>query len=332
METPEECLEYSKEANEETVVSDIQVSQEQKNQLMAEIETVLFMSDKPMSLPKLRSILNPELPLQLYRELVGALREDSLKGSRGVEIAEVSMGFQFRTKPHMSPVIRKLAKTQSIKLSPVNMEVLTLVAYKQPLTRDDLDGLRGGDSSYGLRNLMEKKLVRIVGRSDLPGRPLQYGTTHEFLELFSLKDLSALPPLHELESMVATSEVGEEEQQKQALENFSKLVDHPIRELFEDSHLEEELNTIREEISQIPVSTPYLESLKAAEAKAQDHEPSQELEEQAELAQKERHLEMIVQTLTDVAVSTDVAVEDSVKPIDERSIDKRTKVLADVKP
>ncbi|MBI3557534.1 MAG: SMC-Scp complex subunit ScpB [Deltaproteobacteria bacterium] len=233
--------------------------------IMASIETILFMSDKPVSLPKLRATINPETPLSAYRVLMAKLRAEYGKDHRGIEIAEVSLGFQLRTKAHMAAVLRRMVKTQPLRLSTATMEVLAVTAYKQPVTKDEIDQIRGVDSGYVLRNLMEKRLVRIAGRSDLPGKPMVYGTTHEFLELFNMKDTQALPPLHEVESMVAASEVGFEEKTQAVMQEFGKMVASSDRVLFDDSKVDEELEALRNEIAAIPTSTSFIDEQKAKE-------------------------------------------------------------------
>ncbi len=233
--------------------------------IMASIETILFMSDKPVSLPKLRATINSEVPISAYRVLMAKLRAEFNTDHRGVEIAEVSMGFQLRTKAHMASVLRKMVKTQPLRLSSATMEVLAVAAYKQPVTKDEIDQIRGVDSGYVLRNLMEKRLVRIAGRSDLPGKPMVYGTTHEFLELFNMKDTHALPPLHEVESMVAASEVGFEEKTQAVMQEFGKMVASADRILFDDSKVDEELEALRAEIASIPTSTNFIDEQKAKE-------------------------------------------------------------------
>lgn len=233
--------------------------------IMASMETILFMSDKPVSLPKLRATINPEVALSAYRTLMARLRAEFSQEHRGVEIAEVALGFQLRTKPHMASVLRRMVKTQPLKLSPATMEVLAVVAYKQPVTKDDVDQIRGVDSGYVLRNLMEKHLVRIAGRSELPGRPMLYGTTHEFLELFNLKDTKQLPPLHEVEAMVAANEIGLEEKTQAIVEEFGKMVASNDKVLFDDSKIDDELEALRSEIASIPTSTPFIDEQKAKE-------------------------------------------------------------------
>lgn len=245
--------------------AEIDMPQPEQDELMASMETILFMSDKPVTLSRLRSTINTDVKMSVYRKLFARLRDEFAQDKRGIEIAETAQGYQLRTKPHMSNVLRKMVKTQPLKLSGTNMEVLAIVAYKQPVTKDEIDQIRGVDSGYVLRNLMEKRLVKISGRSDLPGRPMLYATTHEFLELFNLKDTQSLPPLHEVEAMVAASEVGAEEKSKQAFQEFGEMIAKDQQILFDDSKLDEELEAIRNEIASIPTSTSFIDEQKAKE-------------------------------------------------------------------
>ena len=263
--------------NSEVEEADVEIDlpEAEQAQIMASLETILFMSDKPVGLSRLRQIIESEradgahdgtsTKLAVYRQLMAKLRAEFSAEHRGIEIAEVSQGYQLRTKPHMSAVLRKMVKTQPMKLSGTNLEVLAIVSYKQPVTKDDIDQIRGVDSGYVLRTLMEKRLVKISGRSDLPGRPMLYGTTHEFLELFNLKDVTSLPPLHEVEAMVAASEVGAEEKMQDALLEFGNMVATDKKVLFDDSQLDEELEAIRNEIASIPTSTMFIDEQKAKE-------------------------------------------------------------------
>lgn len=304
--------------------SDENLSEAQSDEIKASMEAILFMSDKPVSLPRLRSTINSDLKLNTYRTLMNELRAEFNKNFRGVEIAELSLGFQLRTKPLMANVLRKMVKTQPLKLTNATMEVLAIIAYKQPITKDELDQIRGVDSGYILRSLMEKHLVKISGRSDLPGKPILYSVTHEFLELFGLKDVQGLPPLHEIEQMVAQNEVGFEEKAQAVMQEFSKVLDQSTKVLFDDSQLDEELESIRSEIAAIRTSTDFIEEQKAQEkhaARLQElaeqgltldangqvvpigsidlanatlpEQPSPELLAQAEEAQWQRHTQMI---------------------------------------
>lgn len=258
--------EVEQSSPEEAPEERLPLSQELRAHISAAMETLLFMSDKPVSLPKLRSLIDPELALSTYREIMTELRSEFSREHRGIEIAEVSLGFQLRTKPQMATILRKLVKTTPLKLTSTMMEALAVIAYKQPVTKDEIDQVRGVDCGYLLRNLMEKRLIRIAGRSELPGKPILYGTTHEFLELFSLKDTKSLPPLHEIESMVAASEVGVEEREQKDMQEFGKMVDSSLStKLFDDSMIDDELENIRKSIESIPVSTRFIDEQKAKE-------------------------------------------------------------------
>jgi segregation and condensation protein B len=119
----------------------------------------------------------------------------------GLSLQEVGGGFQFRTRPELSSWVKKLKGTKPASLSPAALETLAIVAYRQPIVKMEIESIRGVDVSAPLRGLLDKKLVRIVGRKDVPGKPIIYGTTKKFLEVFNLKDLSELPNLRELKEL-----------------------------------------------------------------------------------------------------------------------------------
>ena len=116
----------------------------------------------------------------------------------GFFLVEVAQGYQFRSKPEYGEWIRKLKKITPTKLSRAALETLAIIAYKQPSRRAEVEAIRGVDVGGILRMLMEKKLIKILGRQNVPGRPIIYGTTAKFLEFFSLKDISSLPTLEEI--------------------------------------------------------------------------------------------------------------------------------------
>jgi segregation and condensation protein B len=125
----------------------------------------------------------------------------------------VAGGFCFRTRPEMAAWVARLGKQQVARLSPAALETLAIVAYKQPVLRAEIERLRGVDAGGVLRMLMEKDLVRVVGRKDLPGRPLIYGTTRRFLETFGLNDLKDLPSMEEIEAVMGEALAAEQEAQ-----------------------------------------------------------------------------------------------------------------------
>jgi segregation and condensation protein B len=129
------------------------------------------------------------------------LAEEYDRRGGGFEIRQVAGGFQFRTRSEYSEWVKKLLKPSPAKLSRAALETLAIIAYKQPIIRADVEHIRGVDCGGVLRMLLEKKLVRVLGRKDIPGRPMIYGTTRQFLEVFNLKDLRDLPSPKEIESL-----------------------------------------------------------------------------------------------------------------------------------
>ncbi|MGZ3689588.1 MAG: SMC-Scp complex subunit ScpB, partial [Bdellovibrionota bacterium] len=243
------------------------------DELQSCVEALLFMTEKPMSVDKLHELLGPDLKLSLFQEAMSALMDRYQKPHHGFELVQVAGGFQFRTKPGRAALAKKLAKIQTQRLSSGAMESLAIVAYKQPVLKDEIDKIRGVDSSHFIRGLLDKKLIRISGRSELPGRPMLYSTTPDFLELFGLKELSAMPSLRELEQMIPTSQSANPEDEDPRVKELRRLVgqmnsDHTGAIKYDPREDEKILKEIRERVGAIPTSTPYLEEQKALEKQA----------------------------------------------------------------
>lgn len=175
-------------------------------ELQAILEALLFVSSEPLSVARLVAVLGNVSKIEVeeaLRHLGQALDQEG----RGVRLAAVAGGYRLVTKLDYAPWIKRLDKAKtSAKLSRSALESLAIIAYKQPLVRSEVEEIRGVETSGVLRTLLERKLVRIVGRKEVPGRPIMYGTTKFFLEHFGLSDLSQLPPLREFK------ELGEAEQ------------------------------------------------------------------------------------------------------------------------
>jgi segregation and condensation protein B len=164
------------------------------------LEALIFASETPLTPEKAADLLTDtekKEVVALLRELVQHYGE---RGG-GICLREVAGGFQFSTRQDLAPWIRKLKAARPAMLSPAALETLAVVAYRQPLVKAEIDRIRGVDVSGTLKGLLDKKLVRIVGRKDVPGKPIIYGTTAKFLEVFNLKDLSELPTLRELKEL-----------------------------------------------------------------------------------------------------------------------------------
>ena len=164
------------------------------------IEAIIFASESPISIDKIREIL-PDIEKSEIAHLLQDLIEEYETRRGGFLLQEVAGGFQFRTRADLSYWINKLIKGKAAMLSHAAMETLAVVAYKQPVVKSEIDRIRGVDGGSSLKGLLEKKFVRIMGRKDVPGKPIMYGTTKKFLEVFNLKDLSELPTLKELKDL-----------------------------------------------------------------------------------------------------------------------------------
>lgn len=164
------------------------------------IESILFVADEPLSLERFKSILENAHPQEI-RSALQALMADYQTRGGGFHLCEVAGGWQLRTRPEYHDYIKRLLQPSPQRLSRATLETLSIVAYKQPIIRADIEHIRGVDCGGVLRQLMERKLIRVLGRKEIPGRPLIYATTKTFLELFDLKDLTELPTPMEIEQM-----------------------------------------------------------------------------------------------------------------------------------
>ncbi len=223
-----------------------------ENTLCGAIETIVFMSDRPIKLQKIKSFIDLELPLRVLHDAISRLQDEYEKSHHGLRLQEVAEGYQFRTKATYSKYIQDIFKINSMVLSPTALEVLAIIAYKQPISKSEIEKIRGVDSSHIVRALMDKRLVQIVGRSEDLGRPSLCGTTLEFLEVFNLKSLDELPPEHELETIANTSEVGAIADIKEIVGGNKDLFD------FDDT---KELDSLRETINGIAANTAFTKSL-----------------------------------------------------------------------
>lgn len=161
-------------------------------------EALLFVSSKPLSAENIHQLM-PETPVGEIRLALQELVCVHKNRQGSFVLHEVAGGFQFRTRAEYSQWVEKFLAPQPVRLSRAALETLAIVAYNQPVLRSDIEHIRGVNSGNTLRYLLEKKLIRILGRRDIPGRPLVYGTTKKFLETFDLKDLKDLPVPDEIE-------------------------------------------------------------------------------------------------------------------------------------
>jgi segregation and condensation protein B len=160
---------------------------------LGQLEALLFASDAPLPLERVSEVL--EIAPADARVVVDALRAACEEPGRGLAVVEVGGGIRLVTRPEHAPVLLSLQRLRlKSRLSRAAVETLTIVAYRQPISRPEIEQLRGVGTESVLTHLLERRLVRVVGRKATPGRPVLYGTTREFLEHFGLRDLDELPP------------------------------------------------------------------------------------------------------------------------------------------
>jgi segregation and condensation protein B len=223
------------------------------------LEAMLFAVADPLALRRVCDVLEG-VTLSEARDAALVLQEEY--SARGIRLVEVAGGWQFRTAPEHHAAVRVLFKDRAFRLTRAALETLAVIAYKQPVTRAEVESVRGVDSSAVLESLVERRIIRIAGRRDVPGRPLVYATTPYFLELFGLKDLKSLPTLAELgEDLMSLADRGE----------FPRVGDSDAAILPLDADTVEALEGQRNEVSsEIPKVT--------FEARDQEAKPSQACE------------------------------------------------------
>jgi len=178
--------------------------------LPAIIEALILASEAPLVVEKIYSVLEG-VDKNEIKDALDHLLADYEGRESGICIQEVAGGYQFRTRPALAAWVKKLKGVKPTSLSPAALETLAIVAYRQPIVKAEIESIRGVDVSAPLKGLMEKKLIRIVGRKDVPGKPIIYGTTKKFLEVFNLKELTDLPTMRELKEITEHQEVYEQE-------------------------------------------------------------------------------------------------------------------------
>jgi segregation and condensation protein B len=203
----------------------------EENNLKSAVEALIFASDKPITLEQLKKVLG--IPDNLtVNKIIDELKADYETQNRGIRLVNVAGGFQMNTNTAFAPFLKKLFKNRyNERLSRQALESLAIIAYKQPLTKAEIESLRNVNVDGVMKSLLDKNLIRICGRKKIPGRPFVFGTTREFLEHFGLNSVKDLP---KIEEFTALAEKKEEES---------------------------EIEPILEPINEVPVTQPLAESL-----------------------------------------------------------------------
>ncbi|HNW39586.1 MAG TPA: SMC-Scp complex subunit ScpB [Candidatus Omnitrophota bacterium] len=178
----------------------------EENNIKSAVEALIFASEKPITTEQIKKVLG-DLDAASINKIVEELKNEFDLQNRGIKIIEIAGGFQMITNSNFAPFLKKLFKNRySDKLSKPALESLAIIAYKQPLTKAEIESLRNVNVDGVMKSLVEKNLIRICGRKKVPGRPFVFGTTREFLEHFGLKSLQDLPKMEDFKVLAEEKE------------------------------------------------------------------------------------------------------------------------------
>lgn len=239
------------------------------------LEALVFASPKAMSLKRIKGILGSfNYDTRPVVEILDQLIEDSKE--RGFQLVKVAGAYQYRSNPTQSDILQKLLEDKPVRLGASALEVLAIIAYKQPVSRSEIDAVRGVDSGHLTRGLLDKNLIRTVGHAETPGRPLLYGTTPYFLEVFTLNSLDDMPSLEDYDRELASK----------------KTADSENSEDQENENIEGVDTAVLEEAS---LFFDHASPLAANPDRGNFDEPSEENEEKADFGLSERAAEEVQQ-------------------------------------
>ena len=179
----------------------------ESSEAVAILEALLFTADEPLAPEQIAAIFEDRPPEEV-QTLAEALNERYGAAGAGLQVQEVAGGLRLTTRPDLAGWVQRLNRVRPARLSRAALETLAVIAYRQPITKAEIEGVRGVSADGVLRTLLERDLIRVVGRKPDVGRPILYGTTRAFLEHFGFKDLTDLPTLREIEEILAESEAG----------------------------------------------------------------------------------------------------------------------------
>lgn len=241
------------------------------------IESILFASDRPVSLASIREVFKgTNIKKERIRRILDNLAVEYAGGRRGISLEEITGGYQLRTKIDNMNFLKRTVKARPFKLSGPALETLSIVAYKQPVVKNEIDQIRGVESGHLLRALMEKGLCNFEGKAEnLPGKPMQYGTTRRFLEIFGLRNIKELPTLSQIDELLPEG-IGEEEEVKPTLSMVTDSMSEHVTDV-SYSQGEEELGKIESELSTITTSSDFFEQEKIRQKMKKEADKAQDI-------------------------------------------------------
>ncbi len=252
-----------------------------ESQIDAIVEGLLFATDKPQSVAVLKSAFQgTDVRAADIRAAIERLQLEYSHPKRAVQIEEVAGSYQLRTKPEMQKYLQRMLKIRPFRLSGPALEVLSIVAYKQPCTKAMVDEIRGVESGHLMRALLDRSLIQFGEKSDLPGRPMYYETSRKFLEVFGLRNIQELPTLHEIDQLIPEG-IGDGTEGAEKAPQLSDITGELSTEVAAKSYSEneEELIDISSELKTIDTTTEFFEAEKRRAREKRDADRAQEIRE-----------------------------------------------------
>lgn len=246
------------------------------DKMVSILESLLFSTDKPLSMATFKALFKgSNIRTKDIQRALDQLASSYAAPEKGVTLEEIHGGFQLRTKVDNTEYLKRLAKVRPFRLSGPALEVLAIAAYKQPITKTEVDQIRGVESGHLMRALMERGMVSFGEKSDLPGRPMTYVTTRKFLETFGLRNLKELPTLAEIDDLLPEGIGGDEE--KETLSDLTSSLSTEVVSSY--SVAEDELQDISESLKVIDTTSEFFEQEKIRQRVERDRERAQDIRE-----------------------------------------------------
>lgn len=246
-----------------------------EDHLQSVLESIFFATDRPVSIATIKQVFEgTNVTTARIRSGIENLKSHYASNKSGVTLEDIGSGFQLRTKLDNMEFLRRSLKSRPFKLSGPALEVLAIVAYKQPIIKSEIDEIRGVESGHLLRALMEKNLCSFAGKSDLPGKPMLYETTRKFLEIFSLRNLKELPTLSQIDELLPEG-IGDEADQKPKLGDITEGLSQQVGVTYSEG--EEELNKITGQLEEIQTTTDFFEKEKQRQKEQREAEKAQNI-------------------------------------------------------
>lgn len=255
----------------------------EEDRLKSLLESILFSSPKPLTFDAIKTVFKgTNIKSKHLRRVLEDYAKDLAAQDRGVYIEEIAGGFQLRTKIENANFLKQVVKQRPFRVSGPSMEVLAIMAYKQPCIKAEVDTIRGVESGHLIRVLMDKGLLQFDGKSDLPGKPMLYKTTKKFLEVFGLRNIRELPSLEEIDQLIPEG-IGGEEEEKTTLNTLTGelSLDYGAR----DQEAEEEFSKITDRLSEITTSSEYFEKEKERQRMQKEKDKADDIRERMIMGQ-----------------------------------------------